>query len=460
MIDEKEAVDALNKAFPILIENFEHLDAAGSAQLRTLILHTRELGLEIDAVTDFVSEMTGKAVEALNKLAGGIGFTLDDIEGMIEEILGDTSDMTEEEIEAARKAAEAQVLAYQESIREMLALTDTQLELFGDQFNLVVAEILANGGDILDVIDELAPLLEAAKKEGIDLGGQFGFLKELAAKLEQDGMRPLAERVGALNDLLAATASLGLLNEERFNDFQVSIVDAFDQMIDAGFTAEEAIFLSIPALQEIVNLADRYGFEIDEATQGLIDQAREAGFNIQPQETMKDIMEDIRDIMEDIRDALTGVGDEGEDAFDRIRESGMDAMRDLREAIREMGGDLPVDFRDLLGGGGGIPNEPVHGPDQGFARGGVVPPTPSGAMIAQVHSGEVIGVPEQMISAFQTALANISLNQPEMPSPIFSPTIEVRLGRRVLRQAVKEVIKSGTADGDISVHRDSVRFFQ
>jgi hypothetical protein len=407
MISEKDAVEALNDVVPILVENIDEIGAEGIVHMRGLIVATREMGIEIEELTEFVDGMISTGVAGFEDLG-----------------------------------------------KNLEGLTENQLEAIKVSFGVLAQEMFDSGLTGQEVINKLTGFLKAAKEAGIDLGKEFNILKGLAVKLDDEGIRGIVDRLRGFAGVMESINGLGLLTEETFGLLEKSITDSFDQLIGKGLTSDEALLLMVPHLGELMRLADLYGFELSEATQELIDQAREAGFTVKPLETMEDIMGDIRDILADIRDGFVRMGIVGEDQLEKIRRKGKNVADDLRDRFGNVLDDM--DFPD--DGFGGDPGE-RGGVDDNFGRGGIVPPTPSGAMIARVHSGEIIGDADKVVGALQLAMKRMNFS-PNMGDTTFAPNIELKIGRRALRQAVKEVMRSGTIDGDIQVQSDSVLFFK
>jgi hypothetical protein len=303
------ATESLNDALPILLENIDELDATATVAFRQFIVNTRDAGLEIEALTNFIDTLTTEGAAALTAFAG-----------------------------------------------DFKDLTDAQMTTIQDMFNLITGEMLANGKTILEILAEWSDMFDAAREAGVKLGGEFDFLRKIAKKMDEEGIRPLVERMDALNRLMEMTTRLGLLNQKRFDEFAASALDGYDDLIEAGFSMEEALWLSAPSLQWLIDNAKKYGLVIDEDTQALIDQGLANGILQEAQEDMNTILGDMRDIMGEIRDHLLGIKKDGTEAFDAVGAAAEEAAGRGREAWEE--------YRAWLFRNGfvlGDPNAPTYG---------------------------------------------------------------------------------------------------
>jgi hypothetical protein len=182
----------------------------------------------------------------------------------------------------------------------------------------------------------------------------------------------------------------------------------------------------------------------------LIDQGKEAGILQDAQEDMNTILGDMRDILKDIRDHFLGIKDEGVDAFGAVGDAAEDAGRRAIDAF-----DAYLQWLNENGFNIEDPNAPsfddwVEDPASGGGMGGeyLRRLAPAGSSFI----GGAGGLAQQVAQI----VGDISLPGSTDERPI---NIELRLGRRVLRQVIKETLNRGTQDGDLTINQEAVYEF-
>jgi hypothetical protein len=171
-----------------------------------------------------------------------------------------------------------------------------------------------------------------------------------AVKVFGDIALPVLDDVLALRDKIADNQELinaiqgaetalvnlsaqGELTEEQFDSFEQLAVDAMDKLKDAGFTTADALSSDaglVGLLEQIIFLNEEFGLGIDDTTQKLIDEAREAGVlsegiqsegekQIEIQERMLDVLERIAGKFGvDIPRAMETMADVAERSFSSV----------------------------------------------------------------------------------------------------------------------------------------------
>lgn len=273
---------------------------------------------------DALFDAEKRGAPAVQAVAGEIQGILDNAEGAKESVM----EMADAIAEAVGRGADA-TNRFADSFGG--AIDELGGDLLGLQFNTFAAEMQAGGAGILDILEQFAPTLDAANESGVELGGQFAFLQGLSQKLAgNEGLGMLIERQGALNDMLRANADLHLLNQDNFNLFQENAVKGFDELAKELGSGNMALRVQGPLLASIRDIADEYGFEIDEATQALIDQGEEIGALPEPVETVEGILGDMRDVLIGIADVF---GAELPDSVRRFRDRVADDMGKVGDDI-------------------------------------------------------------------------------------------------------------------------------
>ena len=258
-----QAQETLNDVFPKLVEAAEEFGITMNRELIDIIIHSREMGIEIKAVTEYVKGQLGSATDALTKMVTGF-----------------TSGSQEE---------------FDRLSRLTLAV-----------FN----EMAANGASMIEQFDALKDVIGmlAQKQEEMGLAGSEAFnqLKRFQNLVETN--RELVESVTAVGDMLTALGNVGALTEETFADLTAQAVGGFDKLVAAGFTSQEALTMMVPSLKAIQQAQETYGFTIDDNTQKLLDQAETLGLleSSDPAEVMKEGFEGVVEAIEKLTDALVG----------------------------------------------------------------------------------------------------------------------------------------------------------
>lgn len=337
-ITETELIKILNDVVPILGENLDLLDATGAMVFREMIQNTREAGLEIAELTALVDQLTREGADNVNSFAA----TFDDL----------------------------------------ATASEADLELLRSQFSLMAGEMVANGASIFEVLEAFAPVIQQANESGIELGGTFGFLQRMAVLLADEGIAKVVTRQDAVNGMLATTAKLGLMTQERFNEMGASTTANFERLVELTGNETDALLLMAPSLVSLRDLAEEYGFELDAGLQALIDQGEEAGVVGARQETTNEIMGDMRDILLEIARVF------GVDMKDAAKEWGDETVDQAKKVAKEIG-KIPQFNPDASGSGDTDVGTGI-GDDEGFwgARGGVLPQ--GGPFRLTAHAKEMV----------------------------------------------------------------------
>ena len=263
VLTTEQAAETLNETFPKLVEAAEEFGITMNRELIDIIIHSREMGIEIKAVTEYVKGQLGAATDALTKMVAGF-----------------TSGSQEE---------------FDRLSRLTLAV-----------FN----EMAANGASMVEQFDALKDVIGALaqKQEEMGLAGSAAFdsLKRFQNLVETN--RELVESVTSVGDMLTALGNIGALTEETFADLTAQAVGGFDKLVAAGFTSQEALTMMVPSLKAIQQAQETYGFTIDDNTQKLLDQAETLGLleSSDPAEVMKEGFEGVVEAIDKLTDALVG----------------------------------------------------------------------------------------------------------------------------------------------------------
>ena len=307
-----EGMKLLNDAWAIAIGLAQEYGMEGSKAFTDLIKLMREMGLESEALTKYLFDQLGviekgamSAAEGLEAMAAGIGNS-----------------------EAAMARLEEQTIAVYEAMIASGATADQAMESLGGTLDAIAAKHKENGTQASAAIQELLKIREVTVAN-----------EELMTAIEGN--------LAVLN----ALANTGSLTQKTLDNAALSAKQQYRklrrEMIRAGLEGNEALEQMAPTLQRLSELAEEHGFEIDNTTQALINQAKEAGYFADEQMSLNDIMlEGLAAIIlalggelpaafQDAMDAMESFGETGEDAFEGIGDAGEDAFEDIERAMED-----------------------------------------------------------------------------------------------------------------------------
>lgn len=192
-------------------------------------------------------------------------------------------------------------------------------------------QLIASGASFSEAFAAISPTLEALGEKfeefGVDVPKALQPLIEAASLLGDEFAGPVVKGAIAAGDVLKSLNSLGVLNNKTFALFGASIKGAFQNLLDSGVSSEAALLALREPLATLIFLQDTYGFKVDEGTQALIDQAREAGITGEDSKTAAEkqldainllidaIKELIRLFRDEVGDAAEEAGAAVEDGF-------------------------------------------------------------------------------------------------------------------------------------------------
>ena len=304
--------------------------SVGDKAMLSIIQRSRELGQNIPEIKEFVSQQ-------LSSSASGVG-------GMVKSL-----NITPENAQS-------------------------QATIFSAAFWATVKEkgIIGAGDAFKESFSQLSGNLE---KLGIDPGAMLGGVGGIMELSGNDVFRGAVDGANAAKQAMEGLANSGYLTAEAFNAFGVSAQTAMNQAMEGGATEAQALQSIGPLLGSILSAHRNTGMQIDENTQKLIDQAKEAGvaFPEEPIERMAESM-----------DKLVGV-------VSLLAEK-LGVARSELEKIGSMpmptGGGIGGGGAAATGGGGGYAGG-GFGDIPEFAEGGIAD-GPSSGHLAMLHGREAV----------------------------------------------------------------------
>lgn len=355
----------------------------------------------VGKILDFVG-VSGQAVDGLQSLVGGfMQLTSGDILGGISSLVDglfdligglfgakeETKKLGEEFVNAKGivdtiRGTEEFWESYSEQIEnltEFLKIGAENQEQFNDQSNIALGQFAAliNSGksyaEALRIMQEPLGLLSDSMAEfGFEGSETFNMLLDMQRKVAEN--EQLISSIDAFNQMLIASRNLIGDNEEQFTAYTGQTLTNYDKLLEADFTQREALLLTAPALQQLQELQQKYGFAVDETTQKLIDEADSLGlFQTDPFDRIVEVLELIAIHLGAIipEAAETGAEKTGK-AFDDLAKRAIRDFEDMATAAGQV--MVPVDTRQT----GTRTQPPLLPPSNtpGFADGGggIIPP--------------------------------------------------------------------------------------
>jgi len=220
-------------------------------------------------------------------------------------------------------------------------------------------QAVAGGASGFDALRDLQPQIDAFEAQlaelGLSGGAAFDQIRSMAALAGDEIAGPQLEKIRAATGAMTELHNMGLLNQEMFSGFTAEIGAAYEALRESGQSGSDAMRLLQPDLQRVWELQQKTGYQVDENTQKLLDEAAAAGLvgeaHMSAQERTATAMDRVADILEKVAEKWGIV-------IDKTRDFGST----LQDAVNV---NAPGGGRS--GGGGGWVPPP---PPPGYATGG------------------------------------------------------------------------------------------
>jgi hypothetical protein len=142
-------------------------------------------------------------------------------------------------------------------------------------------EMLARGVPLREALEAVQPAITTMQQQleatGFTGGAAFGSLVEMSRIANDAIMGPAVDAIGGAREALTGLHNSGLLNQEMFSGIAMSATQAYDAIVAQGGDGTAALMMMQPTLQTLWKLQEDFGYEVDEGTQALLDQAEAAG---------------------------------------------------------------------------------------------------------------------------------------------------------------------------------------
>ncbi|GAG44349.1 unnamed protein product, partial [marine sediment metagenome] len=135
-------------------------------------------------------------------------------------------------------------------------------------------------------------------------------------------------------DAWLAFSNVTELNQEQFDQFKGKAIDAYKQLQLQGFTSSQALKEIAPMLKRLQLLQHDFGLQVDDTTQGLIDQADQKGYLEELNEPMGEMVRILQDIADLLGNAFPAAAKQAGDAIQYHFKKATDQMDDFGESAR------------------------------------------------------------------------------------------------------------------------------
>jgi len=229
-----EAVAAFDEVFGQLIPHaIDKTTGFASDAFLELIELNERFGTKSAEVAKFLEQQAGAGVQSLNKLSESIVVS-----------------------EASAAGLGAAVVAQFQALRDQ-------------------------GLTAREAMEQLQPSIDNLRKKfeelGISGGPAFDVLAAQSALAADETAGPLIDGINAAGAALAALHNQGVLTQESFTGLTTSIGETYAKLQEQGQAGPAALALIQPDLQRVWELQRNFGYEVDAATQALLDEAVASG---------------------------------------------------------------------------------------------------------------------------------------------------------------------------------------
>lgn len=366
--DGAAAVTTLNAVFGQLEPISARAGHVADASLLQIIQRARAAGQSIAAIDAFVDKNLSSAKDNLGRFLSSTGslFSQDwrrAVGGAIADVVEDDMPaLTDSMADWTRKVA---ALSDDQRKTFQLLMDDVREEVkqgFADAGIITKTTfdaMRASGKGLLETVRAIGPSLDEliAAQQKLGLTGNDTFSKLLRWRELVKNNEPLIEQIDSMNGLMLGLGNAIGVNQAGFDAFGRTAVDQLRRLVNAGATGEEALEAMAPTIQTLIELQERFGFKVDDATQKMIDEAKAAGLVGDEHKSASERMVDgINKVVERMDAMLEGFGirmpraiAEGVDAAaGRIRDGlggAIDAIdRDIKIRVGVEVDDWTVDY--------------------------------------------------------------------------------------------------------------------
>ena len=175
--------------------------------------------------------------------------------------------------DAIRDGGPAAVEAALASIQEVSDAAENlaNLQIAIAEREVILQQVLQDG------VAAFQAFKESGLAAGVEIPEAFRVMLEAAELLKDELVGPLINGAIAAGNSLKSLDTIGQISGKNFAQFGAAMKAAFNKAVAGGASAEAALEAMRPAIATLILLQDKYKFTVDDGTQALLDQGREAG---------------------------------------------------------------------------------------------------------------------------------------------------------------------------------------
>jgi TP901 family phage tail tape measure protein len=249
--------NALETSFGKFAEYINRTGTLASTALLQVMKDQEAAAVYSDEVFKFIQTQADKVISGFNSIAKGIYQPILDAYEKIES--GSDKTFTK--------------------IPDYTKVTQAEFDRIGRLGVAAFGAALKSGKNFLEAVDSIGSSLDGLAKlmdkTGLKSSGMFAQL--LGIRKWAEANRDVADSVSGINDMLVGMHNAGIMDQSLFTDLSATAYDMFMKIQAQGLTANQAMLVMQPSLQTLWELEQDFGYQVDAATQAMIDQAVQAG---------------------------------------------------------------------------------------------------------------------------------------------------------------------------------------
>ncbi len=188
-----------------------------------------------------------------------------------------------------------------DTISNAILFREGELETAQRAASTFFSQMIQNGATFQEALEAFGPsiltLRDRMVSAGLDITPTFQAMIDGATIFADEGLAAIITQGQLAGDTLAAMATLGAVTADDFSVLGASVSGAFNNLIAGGASSEAALLALRPQIATLIMLQAEYGFEVDAATQALIDQGIAAGITADDGKTSAQIQIEAFDAM-------------------------------------------------------------------------------------------------------------------------------------------------------------------
>jgi hypothetical protein len=269
----RAAVEELDKTLMQFADAAKQQGGLVDSMFLMMAQHAKETGVELEAVTKFMTDQAASAADALTRFATVGADAIQkraDLEHQLTTARGDDIDKITKQIEEQDRIIQVSGIHSQASA-----------DALGAALSASFAKMEEGGMSALDALKKLGPAIDALQAEfdaaGYSGGAAFDQIKADAALASDAVAGPALQSVAALNDVLKGLHNSGTLTQDMFSGLGAQVKDTFDALVAQGVNGDQAMRLMHPTLQTLWEMEQKFHLSLDDSTQAMIDQGVKSG---------------------------------------------------------------------------------------------------------------------------------------------------------------------------------------